>query len=793
MGIKKLKSEEVRKKRTLDFLHIKDSSELVNYDINFINQTKATEAIEFGLNIDKFGYNIYCSGNNSFYKKDYLKYLIGKIAEKQKTPNDLCYVYNFKKKTEPILITLKAGDGIVFKNAIEENITKIKNEILLYFKSTLYKKEIEKINGEFADKMEELHAEYNAILSEYQFQLVPTDDGNLTPVPSKKNKVLSQEEYDNLPQKEKDKYISNLDKVDNLLIDLFDKEEEVIENQNNTIDEAERNGISKILKRVFEETRARFLNNEKVLYYIDTLIEDLLDNISIFKPFDFSVDNIEDSQVSEVTDNIFNKNTIKSLKEKQFLKYSVNLIVDNSNLKGCPVVFVNDLIEEDNLFAYTQFNISYSNVTTDFSQIVAGEVLKANGGFLIIDTSTLFYNPGVYDRLKSVLKNKTLKINTNYYNDVLVSDSLKPEAIDVDLKVILIGDIETYYILSEGDEDFKDLFRIHALFEDQINNIDEKSITEYLIVLANYIERKGLLPFDKCALEKILEFSSRIADNQESYSLDYIKIHSLLNEADAFAKKKGLNVVNSDCINDSYEWRIKRVNIIEDYQMRNLKRNIILLNVDGEEIGVVNGLTVSDYSDFSIGSPVKITCNTYMGEDGIISVDRVSELTGPIHDKAIEIIKGCVGKYLAKKQALPLNISLSFEQCYSGIEGDSATCAEMCAIFSDLFEIPVKQYFAITGSMNQKGQVQAIGGVNEKIEGFYRTCKILGRNNKQGVIIPESNKYDLMLSEEIVEAIKEETFHIYTVNSLEDVLEIMLNLNPEDFKREIEDFCNKNK
>lgn len=789
MSIKELKYDEVRKIRNLDFLNISDSRELVDLDTKFINQTKASEAITFGLNMNRFGYNIYCSGNNNFYKKDYLKSLIGNIAQEQKTPNDLCYVYNFKNKTEPILISLEAGKGKIFRDTMETAINKIKTEIQSFFKSTLYKKELEKITTEYGDKMEDLHADYNAKLSQYNFQLMPMDDGTLSPVPCKKNKALSQEEYDNLPQKEKDKYVDNLNKIETMLVDLFDEEEIVIEEENEAISKFERTSIERILKQIFAEIKKEYVDNTKVINYFDSVIEDLLDNIPAFKVNELTLDDVA---VEDVKDNLFNQKALDGLKDKKFANYSVNLIVDNSELKGCPVVFVNDLVEEEELFANTQFNISYSNVTTDFSQIVAGEVLKANGGYLIIETNTLFYNAGVYDRLKSVLKNKKLKIHTNYYNEVLVSDSLKPEPIDIDLKVILIGDIDTYYILAEGDEDFKDLFRIHAIFENTINEITEESIVEYLKVVSNYISTHDLLPFNKEALEKLLEFCSRFVEDQDSYSLDYIKIHSLLNEADAFARMNNKTIVDAKCIEDSYYWRIKRVNVVDDYKKRNLKRNIVLLNVLGEEIGTTNGLTVSDYGDFRLGDAVKITCNTYKGEEGVISVDRNAEdLTGPIFSKAIETIKGCVGKYLAQNKALSINISLSFEQCYGGVEGDSATCAELCSIFSDLFKIPVKQYLAITGSMNQKGQVQAIGGVNEKIEGFYRICKVLGRNDKQGVVIPKSNKYDLMLSEEIVKDIENGTFHIYTVDTLYEVLELMLGINKEQFEEEIKKYEEK--
>ena len=785
MAIKRLSYQEVCKKPNLDFLDIITSEDLVDKKAGFVNQVKAREAIEFGLSIDKFGYNIYCSGNNSFYKKDYLKDLLTDIAKEQPTPNDLCYVYNFKNKTEPILISLPAGLGIKFKSHMEKTIGKVENEIGLFFKSTLYKKELDKIGNKYGEQMDELHEEYNKILRKLNFQLVESEDGTLIPAPIKKGKILSQEEYDNLPEKEKDQYITNLNQVDQHLIELFDKEEDVVEGQMQAVEKYEKENIEKLLGKVFEEIKLAFSEHTKVITYLDSVIENLLEHSAVFKNNELPVNDIE---LEDLQEDLFSKKGLEKLKSKKMQVYKVNLIVDNSKVNGCPIVFVNDLLEEEELLSYTQFNISSANVTTDFSQIVAGEILKANGGYLIIDTNSLFYNPGVYDKLKSILKNKKLKIHTNYYNEVLVADSLKPEPIDIDLKVILIGDADTYYILAEHDEDFKDLFRIHAIFKDSLEEITEESVKEYLTVIANYIHNKGLLPFDKSGLEKMLEFSSRFVDDQESYSLDYIKLHSLLNEADALARKDKLEVVSAKQVEESYYWRLKRVNFTDEYREKNLKRNIILLNVSGEEVGVVNGLTVSDYGDFLVGKPARITCNTYKGEDGIISVDRAVELTGPIHDKAIEIIKGCLGKYLAQKKALSLNISLSFEQCYNGIEGDSATCAEMCAIFSDLFNVPVKQHYAITGSMNQKGQVQAIGGVNEKIEGFFNTCKVLGRKDCQGVIIPESNKYDLMLSDEIVQAIREDKFHIYTVNTLEDVLEKMLGLTEEEFKEKVKNF-----
>ena len=777
-------------KHDLDFLDFNTTADLKFSDNSSILQKKATESLQVGLKLNRFGYNIYCSGNTESYKKHFLKELVPLIAKEQEVPNDLCYVFNPKNKYEPILLSLKAGKGIELKKDIDKIIKKVNTELTDFFKSTVYKKEAEKILQDAEQEMLDLHNEYNEKIKEYGFVLVEDPETNsLYPAPIRKGKVLTQEEFDNLSEKDQAKYVENKKKIDViLLVDLYDKEEEVAKKQETKIKELDTLNAKKIVKEQFSEFALKFAKDFNVIKYKESIIEDILENIVLFKvPETENEDKVETVEI----EGLEIKTTYKK-KSELLKKYAVNLIVDNSKTVGAPVVFVEDCLDDSELFGCSKFHVSSANISTDFSQIIAGELLKANGGYLIVDIDSLFYKEDTWEKFKTVLKTKKLKISTKYYNDVVVSDMLKPQPIDIDVKVILLGNMEIYYYLKKIDNDFNDLFRIHAIFEEDVK-CNNDIIKSYIYDICYYIDKEKLLPFTKDGIQEVLRYSARHTESQNKLSLDIVKLHSILDEADIYARKKDLSTVNAECVTNSYLENFERVNFLQDYYTEMIEDKIYMFDVDGEQVGVVNGLSVSDYTDFSIGQPIRITCNTYKGEEGIISVDRSVELTGPIHDKSIEIIKGCVGSYLAQKYPLSINISLSFEQLYNGLEGDSATCAEMVAIFSTLFNKPVKQYLSITGSMNQKGQVQAIGGVNEKIEGFFNVCKIIGRNDKQGVVIPEANVKDLMLSEEIIEAIRKGTFHIYTVKTLEEVLDVMLDLSSEDFKKEIGIFEDKMK
>lgn len=771
-------------KQDLGFLNFETTNDLMFEDKSFVLQKKAAESIDLGLSLERFGYNIYCSGNTESYKKHFLKELLPSIAAKKKKPHDLCYVFNPNNKYEPILLTLEAGQGIVLKEYINKLLKISNNELTNFFKSTVYKREIETILQDAEQEMTDLHNSYNVKIEKLGFTLIEDPESNtLYPAPIKNGKVLSQEEFDNLSIKTQEKFIANKKKIDLMFVDLFDKEEVVANKQETKINEFDTTNAKNLLRKIFGEFSLKYAKDMDIILFKENIINDFIKNISLFKV----PETVDEDKVDVVEIEGLEIKTTYKKKSELLNKYKVNLIVDNSKTQGAPIVFVNDCIEDEELFGCCKFLVSSSNISTDFSQIVAGDLLKANGGYLIVDIDTLFYNPDTWERLKSVLKNKKLQIATKYYNDVVVADTLKPQPIYIDVKVILLGNMDIYYYLKKIDADFNDLFRIHAIFEDVVSTNDE-ILKSYIYDICYYINKENLLPFSKDGIIEVLRYLSRHAENKNKISLDLVSLHKILDEADIYARKNKKKIVDAECINNSYLENFNRVNFLNDYYKDFIEQGIYMYDVDGSNVGVVNGLSVSDYTDFSVGQPLKITCNTYKGEDGIISVDRSVELTGPIHDKAIEIIKGCVGSYLAQKYPLSINISLSFEQMYNGLEGDSATCAEIVAIFSSLFNIPVKQYLSITGSMNQKGQVQAIGGVNEKIEGFFNVCKILGRNDKQGVVIPESNLNDLMLSEEIIQALKDKTFHIYTVKNLEEVIEIMLGINKEDFQKSIKKF-----
>jgi len=458
--------------------------------------------------------------------------------------------------------------------------------------------------------------------------------------------------------------------------------------------------------------------------------------------------------------------------EASFARFTVNVIVDNGDAKGAPVVFESNPTYL-NLFGRIENKIVYGMALTDFSMIRAGSVHRANGGYLVVDALDMLRNPFSYEALKRAIKNKEIKIEDVLEQYRLISTAgLKPEAIPLDTKVVILGTPNIYYLLYNLDPEYSELFKVKADFDSRMARTEE-NIKKYAHFIADSQKSEKLLPFDRSGVARLVEFGSRLADHQEKLSTRFSTVSDLMREAHYWAKKDNANFVRGEHVTRAIKEGISRANRIEERIMEATLEDTLIIDTSGEKVGQVNGLAVLDLGDYSFGKPSRITARTHVGKAGIVNIERETKMSGKIHEKAIFIIASYLGSKYAAQKPISLSASITFEQLYEMIEGDSATCAEMYALLSSISSVPIKQSFAVTGSMDQNGDVQPIGGVNQKIEGFFDLCRQRGLDGSHGVIIPKRNVKHLMLKEEIVEALKDGTFSIYSIDTMEEGLEIL--------------------
>ncbi len=458
--------------------------------------------------------------------------------------------------------------------------------------------------------------------------------------------------------------------------------------------------------------------------------------------------------------------------EMSFVRYAVNVFVNNGETKGAPVIFESNPTYL-NLFGRMEYKVQYGMATTDFSLIKQGSLHKANGGYIVINVMDLFKNIFSYDALKRALRTRELKMEDVWEQYRLVSTAgMKPEALPLDIKVILVGSPYIYYLLYNLDDEYKELFKVKADFDNRMPRTKENMV-KYAYFVASQQQDENLTPFDRGGVGKIIEYGSRLAGHQEKLSTRFSYVADLIRESHYWAKKMGSDLVLAEHVVRAIDEKILRANRIEERIREATLEDTLIVNTSGEKVGQVNGLAVLSLGDYDFGKPSRITARTYIGKAGVVNIERETKMSGKIHEKAIMIISSYLGSIYATRKPISLSASITFEQLYDMVEGDSATCAEFYALLSSIAGIPLKQGFAVTGSMDQNGDVQPIGGVNEKIEGFFDLCKSRGLNGGHGVIIPRRNVKNLMLRQEVVDAVKNNTFVIYPIDRVEEGLEIL--------------------
>ena len=778
--IKKLKVNDIYKKCELKE-KFKTTSDLDELECDLVGQNRAKNALNYGLSINKYGYNIFLSGVQSSRKKKYLESVLNRVAKDKPVPNDLCYVNNFKDDTNPILLKFSPGEGEVFKKSIGDFAEDIKENLTQVFSSNNYTTELEIIEQKYEKEWRSILKEYQSRVMDNNFMLIQTKEGYHVPTPLdiKGRVIVSERKLDKYISKYEKQYLEDRDNVNMIVLEMLHEESNLEEKKEKEIQDFDKEKVTEIIDEKIKPIYEKYSNeNEKIKVYLEGIKEYIVDNLDIFKPKEVP----QNSEINIIA-MMQEEDSIKL--EEYSSKLSVNLIVNNRDLKSAPVIFAKD-IDEYSLFGGMVFDTDKrtSLTKTDFTKIFAGDIVKANGGYLVLNVEELIMN-NMWNNLKKVIKNKEIKFSSKNLATVILSDAIESEEIEIDMKIILIGDEETHYVLYENDLDFRELFEVHSKFESVCDRTLESEL-EYAKLITKYCKESNLKPLTYDAVCRVIEYSSRIAESQSKLVLHYSEIYRLLIEADSLATSNNKSVIELSDIKEALDNYRYRVDIATERFIERDKKNTIITTVDGYKVGEINALSVLDYGEFTIGAVSKITANTYKNKEyGIISVDKEAEMSGPYHDKCVSIIQGFLGEQFAKENPLSLAVNLSFEQSYGGIDGDSATLAETCAILSNLSNTPIKQSIGITGSMNQKGEAQVIGGVNDKIEGFYRTCKAKNPNSKAGVIIPKSNIEDLMLSEEIISAVHNEEFEIYAIENIDDAVKILMDIEYKELKKEI--------
>lgn len=732
------------------------TEELDNDDLIY-GQERGIAALEFGLKVTSKGYNLYVEGPSGVGKTMYSKQYVTDIAKKGKIPNDWCYIYNFNDPNEPVAVSLPAGQGKEFKKAMDSLIEDIKKYLKKTFNNDDFEKEKKQIKQKYEDKREKLLESLNKETMKKDFQIKSAPNG-IYMLPILDGKLIDEEDFDKLDEATKKKFEENAEIVQTQIMQVIGQIKAIEKESEQRVDEWQANVALLTINRYINPIRNYFKKIPKIVTFLDNLKKDVLQNISLFL--------IEDVASP------LGPQAPKPEMAKPWLNYRVNLFVDNSNLDGSPVIMDSNYAFH-NIFGKLEYENQYGMLKTDFTMLRAGALHKANGGYIILQAQDLLTNQAAYEALKKALLIKQLNIeNTFDQRSSMVMISLKPEAIPLNVKVVLIGDAEIYHTLLAVDPDFKKLFKIKVEFEETAPRTEE-NIKKLSKFVHSYCEKEGCLPLDKNAMAKIVEFTSKLSEDKEKLSTHFNEISSIISEASTWAKISRKKVITVDYIEKALAERIERIKKYDSKYTEMIEENTLLIDTEGSKVGEINGLTVMTIGDYTFGKPAKITANTYIGKTGLVNIEREVDLSGSTHSKGVLILTGYLGQKFAQDFPLSLTASLCFEQLYNGVDGDSASSTEGYAILSSLSGLPINQSIAVTGSVNQKGNIQPIGGVNEKIEGFYNVCKTRGFNNEQGVIIPIQNVRNLHLSDEIVDAVKAKKFHIYAVSTLDEGIEIL--------------------
>jgi predicted ATP-dependent protease len=753
---KALRSSEVFKACKATTFKFKDTNHFdASHDI--ISQSRAVSAINMGLGIRKPGYNIYVAGIQGTGKTSVMRTFLEKWSKNSERPADFVYVYNFADGESPRAITLKAGDAKPFKKAMDALVKNLRESIPNALQSEDYENAVNAYLGTINEKKSKLYSELEKLARTMGFVIKSTRLGIET-IPVVEGRTLSEKEYGKLGDEDRSKIEEFRAQLEPAVLD-FARKVRAIEGEANDYVEKLRSEIGEnVVGAEIDPISERYKHDLEVVEYLKEVKEHILENLLDFVDDDEGGDSPEPYMVGPE-------------ERDPFRKYRVNVFIDNTKTSGAPVIIESNPTYY-NLFGRIEKNVEHGMYLTDFTMVKAGAVHRANGGYLVLQAMDIFKTPSIWDTLKRVLKNRLGFIeDMGEQYSLLPTSGLRPEPIPLDIKVILIGNDDIYHMLYEMDEDFNKIFKVKADFDYKMPR-DAGTVNSYASFIATRTIKEKLLPFNRDGIAAVVEHGSRLVEDQRFLSTQFGELKDLTIESDYVAREVGSKIVGREHVEAALDQKFHRLNLTEEHLLEMVKFEDILLSVDGARTGQVNGLAVYDMGDYSFGKIGRITCTTSIGDDGIFNIERASKLSGRIHDKGVYVLTGFLNATLARERSLGFSASVCFEQNYGIIDGDSATVAELVAIISAMAEIPVFQNCAMTGSLNQFGDVQPVGGVNEKIEGFYKTCRLIGKGEKFFLMLPHQNVPNLMLHKELREAIDDGYLEIYPIKNIAEAFEL---------------------
>ena len=732
-----------------------------------LGQDRAISAVELGINIKSKGYNLFCLGPEGTGKASLVKRILEEEAKKRPTPKDWAYVYNFEEPHKPHSISFPAGQATEFAKDIDCLIDDFSVAIPAVVESDEYKAAVSIIQEKYKHKKDEYLRLLQKKAKGKSVSLLHMQVG-LVVAPMKNGEVLSPEAFDELPEEEKKELLNDLnlmqEEIEKAAKDLPEWEEKQ-RKEHNVLREK---FIKMAVKNPVDSLRQKYKGNKEVNEFLKNIQNHIIDNIDEFLPADNNVAAPANGEDDALTSLLTKMN---KQEEDKFAKFKVNVIIKNEPDSGAPIIHL-DHPTQGNLVGRVERIQQYGALLTDFTLIKSGALHKANGGFLLIDARKLLLQPYAWDSLKRALASKSVKIETPGDETSFTTISLDPEPIPLDVKIILLGDEDLYDLLSERDPDFSDYFKVEADFGTIMDRTEENEV-EYAKLIGSLSNKKKLRTLNRQAVARIIEYSSRLADDSKKLTAHIASIGDLLREADYWARESNSKQIGKKHIDQAVSAQIYRSDRVKQAMLEQIDDGTILMDTTGSKVGQINGLVVYNFSRFSFGKPARITVQARIGTGEFINIERETNMSGPIHTKGVLILQSLISNRFAKYSPLSLSASIVFEQSYGGVDGDSASSTEYYCLLSAIANLPIKQNIAVTGSINQFGDIQPIGGVNEKIEGFFDVCQHRGLTGDQGVIIPRTNVSNLMLREDVVAAVREGKFHIYAIDNVDDGIEIL--------------------
>ncbi|MBI5477193.1 MAG: AAA family ATPase [Ignavibacteriales bacterium] len=735
-----------------------------------IGQDRALRALRMGLEMKHPGYNVFVTGFSGTGRMTTIKRLLAEFQHGEVSLRDHCYVHNFLNSDQPILVTLPAGQGAKLQEEMDNLVQDLLKNIPAVFESKRFKEERKRSMEFFQERQRSVLKDFEQKVRERGFEVIQVQVGPLMRpdiAPLFEGQPITFDQLDNFVKEGK----ITKDQLEQML-----KERTQLEGQMELMLRELRN-IEKKAKESVDGISEKF-----ILPLVKESIDDLRKKYKIKKLLDY-LDQVQDSVMLDL--NRFrgaedNQPQIPGVPQQEkeedlFVEYQVNVVVDNSRTKGVPIIIETNP-KFKNIFGTIEREIDRNGIwRTDFTLIKAGSLLRADGGFLVINALDALVEPGVWQTLKRTLRNGLLDIQPIEGGIFGTSSAFKPEPIEIDVKIVMTGDAYIYFLLYEQDDDFKKIFKVRSDFDTEMPKVNY-TIDKYVHFITMICEDEKLHPFDNKGLASVIEHGVRLAGRQNKLSTRFNVIADIVREANYWAIKSQDNIITSDHVHKAIDEHIERIKLIEEKSKELIHEGTILIDTSGSKVGQVNGLSVLDMHEYMFGMPSRITAKTSIGRRGIINIEREAAMSGPIHNKGVLIISGYLHGMYAHNKPLTMNASITFEQNYGGIEGDSASSTEIYAVLSSLANVPLRQDISVTGSVNQNGDIQPIGGVNEKIEGFFDICKRRGLSGTQGVLIPHQNKKDLMLRHDVIEAVENKLFHIYAIKSIDEGIELLTGL-----------------